>query len=78
MANCRDGRFMMAHMGDAGVGGELTVPPPLLTFACELDPARLEALFADSPIIGDLLALGARVALMCSDFSDQRAGVVRG
>jgi hypothetical protein len=68
---------MMAHMGDAGVGGELTVPPPLLTFACELDPARLEALFADSPVIGDLLALGARVALMCSDFSDQRAGVVR-
>jgi hypothetical protein len=34
-------------------------------------------LFADSSVIGDLLALGARVALMCSDFSDQRAGVVR-
>ena len=67
----------MAHMGDAGVGGELTVPPPLLTFACELDPARLADLFADSAVVDDLLALDARVALMCSDFSDERAGVVR-
>jgi hypothetical protein len=55
----------------------MTLQPPRLTFACELDPARLADLFADSEIIGDLLALGARVALMCSDFTDQRAGVVR-
>jgi hypothetical protein len=51
--------------------------PPRLSFACELDPARLVGLFADPQVIEDLLALGARVALMCSDFSDQRAGVVR-
>jgi hypothetical protein len=50
---------------------------PELTFACELDPARLAALFADSSVIEDLLALRARVALMLSDFSDERAGVVR-
>ena len=50
---------------------------PELTFACELDPARLAALFADSSVIEDLLALRARVALMVSDFSDERAGVVR-
>jgi hypothetical protein len=48
-----------------------------LTFACELDPARLTALFADLSVIEDLLALRARVALMLSDFSDQRAAVVR-
>jgi hypothetical protein len=50
---------------------------PELTFACELDPARLAALFAYSSVIEDLLALRARVALMLSDFSDERAGVVR-
>jgi hypothetical protein len=55
----------------------MTLQPPRLTFACELDPARLADLFADPQVIGDLLALGARVALMCSDFSDQRAGAVR-
>jgi hypothetical protein len=53
------------------------LPPPRLTFACELDPDRLAALFADSRVIDDLLALGARVALMCSDFSDERAAIVR-
>ena len=68
---------MTAQDGDAGQRGELTSPPPQLTFACELDPARLEGLFADPSVTGDLLALGARVALMCSDFSDERAGVVR-
>lgn len=31
-------------------------PQPGLTFACELDPARLAALFADSLVTGDLLA----------------------
>jgi hypothetical protein len=59
-----------------GAGG-LMFPAPRLSFACELDPARLAELFADAAVIDDLLALEARVALMCSDFSDQRAGVVR-
>ena len=68
---------MAGHGGDAGGRGGVTLPPPQLTFACELDPARLAALFAESSVIGDLLALQARVALMCSDFSDERAGVVR-
>jgi hypothetical protein len=72
-----DGRVATAHNGEAGARSELTLPPPQLTFACELDPARLAELFADSSVIDDLLALDARVALMCSDFSDQRAGVVR-
>ena len=68
---------MAVHSGHAGGGGALTFPPPRLTFACELDPARLAALFADPSVIDDLLTLDARVALMCSDFSDERAGVVR-
>ena len=72
-----NGECVTAQDGDAGQQGELTVSPPQLTFACELDPARLEGLFADPSVTGDLLALGARVALMCSDFSDERAGVVR-
>jgi len=52
-------------------------PAPRLSFACELAPARLAELFADAAVIDDLLALDARVALKCSDFSDERAGVVR-
>lgn len=67
---------MTAQHGDAE-RGELRFPGLQLTFACELDPARLEGLFADPSVARDLLALGARVALMCSDFSDERAGVVR-
>jgi hypothetical protein len=55
----------------------LTLRPPQLTFACELGSVRLAELFADSVVVDDLLALKARVALMCSDFSDERAGVVR-
>ena len=51
---------------------ELTFLAPQVTFACELDPARLAALFAGSPVIADLQALSARVALMCSGFSDAR------
>jgi hypothetical protein len=56
---------------------ELSSSRPELTFACELDPARLTALFADSSVIEDLLALRARVALVLSDFSDERAAVVQ-
>jgi hypothetical protein len=66
-----------AHNGEAGARGEIMLQPPQLTFACELDAARLADLFSDSSVTDDLLPLDARVALMCSDFSDQRAGVVR-
>jgi len=55
----------------------LRLRPPQLTFACELDQARLAELFADPAVVGALLALKARVALMCSDYSDRRAGVVQ-
>ncbi len=48
-----------------------------MTFACELDPARLTALFTDPAVLADLQALGAHVALMLSDLSPQRAAVVR-
>ena len=51
--------------------------PPRLTFACELDPARLTALFADPAVIADLQALGAHVALALADLSDERAAVVQ-
>lgn len=53
------------------------VAPPVLTFACELDAARLAALFAGSSVTEELVMLRARVALMVSDFSDERAEVVR-
>ena len=71
------GGFVTAHGGGAAAQGALTLPPPQLSFACELDSARLAELFADPQVIYDLQALKARVALMCSDFSDERAGVVR-
>lgn len=51
--------------------------PPQLSFACELDPARLTELFADGSVIDDLRALTARVVIMVSDFSRERAAVVR-
>jgi hypothetical protein len=53
------------------------VQRPRLTFACELDPARLSTVFADRTVFDDLRALNARVALMLSDFSAERATVVR-
>jgi hypothetical protein len=57
--------------------GGLTLRAPQLAFACELDPVRLAELFSDPVVVDDLLALNARVALMCSDYSDERAAVVR-
>jgi hypothetical protein len=66
-----------AHSGDAAAGGEMTFPLPRLTFACELGAAGLADLFAGCAVIDGLVALKARVALMCSDFSDERAGVAR-
>jgi hypothetical protein len=50
---------------------------PTVTFACELDAARLTELFADPSVIDDLQALGARVTMMVSDLSAERARVVR-
>jgi hypothetical protein len=55
----------------------LNVARPKLTFACELDRAGLAPLLADGTVINDLRALSARVALMVSDFSDERAEFVR-
>jgi hypothetical protein len=49
---------------------------PRLTFACELDRARLTVLFSDASVIEDLKALGAHVILMLSDLSPERAAVV--
>lgn len=54
----------------------MAMQPSRLTFACELDPARLTALFADDAVIADLQALTANVALMLSDLSAERAAVV--
>jgi hypothetical protein len=53
------------------------MPPPRLTFACELDSARLAAMVADTSVVDDLDALGARVALMLSDLSPERAAAVQ-
>ena len=50
---------------------------PRLTFACELDRARLTELFSDARVTEDLGALGAHVLLMLSDFSPERAAVVK-
>jgi hypothetical protein len=50
---------------------------PHLTFACELDPERLTELFADGSVIGNLQALQARVIIMVSDLSDERAAVIK-
>jgi hypothetical protein len=51
--------------------------PPTLSFACELDALRLTALFDDPSVLADLQALRARVVLMLSDYSAERAGVVQ-
>jgi len=51
--------------------------PPHLVFACELDLASLQALFANPSVIADLRSLDAGVALGAGDLSDGRAGVVR-
>jgi hypothetical protein len=59
----------------AGMTQELTRPN--LTLVCELDAARLTELFADGAVIDELQALGVRVMIMVSDFSGERARVVR-
>jgi hypothetical protein len=55
----------------------MPISQPQLSFACELDPARLSELFADGSVIVDLQALAARVIMMVSDFSGERAAVVK-
>lgn len=52
-------------------------PPARLSFACELGRRRLVEVFSDGSVIEDLKAMGARVVLMLSDFSAERAEVVR-
>ncbi len=50
---------------------------PRLTFFCELGAAPLRALFADPAVLGELVALEARVSLGLVDLSPKRAEVVR-
>ncbi len=50
---------------------------PRLSLACELDTHRLTELFADASVIAELQALGARVAVMLSDYSAERAQVIQ-
>lgn len=50
---------------------------PRLTFACELDSARLTDLFTDPSVVTHLQARSARVAMMVSDLSSARAAVVQ-
>jgi hypothetical protein len=53
------------------------ITAPQLSFACELDAARLAELFADASAIAELRTLDARGMIMVSDFSVERAQVVR-
>jgi hypothetical protein len=57
--------------------GAREMPRPRLTFACELRSERLDDLFADRSVIAGLRALNSRVALACTAFTPERAGVVR-
>lgn len=49
---------------------------PRLTFACELDAARLSDLLADPAVLAELKALNAGVALALADFTPERAAAV--
>ena len=53
--------------------------PPLsdLTFICALEPKALRALFENRFVLDDLKSLGACVALVARDFSEERAQAVR-
>ena len=51
------GGFVMAHSGDDAAREKRALQPRQLTFACELDPARLAGLFADLAIVDDLTCL---------------------
>ncbi len=56
-----------------------TNAPPLsdLTFICALEPKALRALFENRFVLDDLKSLGAGVALVARDFSEERAQAVR-
>jgi hypothetical protein len=56
--------------------GGITIRSPTLTFFCELEADALQALFADSSVIKDLVALEASVSLGILDLTPERAGVV--
>ena len=56
--------------------GGITIRAPKLTFFCELEADELQALFADSSVIKNLLALEASVSLGILDLTSERAGVV--
>jgi len=53
------------------------VTQPQLTFFCELEPDKLQALFADGRVSDHLLALEASVSLGILDLTDRRARMVR-
>ena len=51
--------------------------PPKLTFACELDPDRLQELFKCAEVVDFLVATRSAVAMGILDLSSERAAVVR-
>lgn len=53
------------------------MPQPHLTFFCELEADAVRALFANSAVIDDLVALQAGVSLGIPDLSRERAEAVR-
>ncbi len=55
----------------------MTVTAPKLTFACELEPSRLQELFAQPEVLDFLVSSGSAVALGLMDLSSERAEVVR-
>lgn len=56
--------------------GGITIRQPTLTFFCELEADALQALFADSSVLNDLVTLEASVSLGILDFTPERAMVV--
>jgi len=57
--------------------GVRTIQAPMLTFFCELEADALQALFTDSSVVKDLVALEASVSLGILDLTPERAAVVR-
>lgn len=58
-------------------GDPAAAPKPTLSFACEMDSTGLTKLFQDPSVMEDLRALRARVVLMLSDYTVERAEVVK-
>ena len=57
--------------------GAEAMPPPRITFACELSSERLGDVFGDRSITAGIRALHGRVTLALADFTPERARVVR-